>query len=227
MARTETLANLRAQVRERCEVRSQYVSDSALNAMINQSIADLDNLILDVCPDYKLSSNTISVVANDDTYALPSDFYKARGVDYVRSATSRVALRKFNWAERNRYADDGYVFDPGRPENSGYRIVGSNLILFPVPSWSGSVILWYIAAPTKLVSDSDTYDGVAGFEEWVILDCCVKCMAKEESDPAVFLAQKRIIEARIADLANDRDIGEPDRMRDASLERIGVWPLEP
>jgi hypothetical protein len=65
-----------------------------------------------------------------------------------------------------------------------------------------------------MTSDSDTLDGVSGWEEYVITDCCIKALAKEESDPSIFMAQKAALLLRIEAAAENRDAGSPATVSD-------------
>lgn len=217
MARSETLLGLRTQVRSRGEFRPTYISDSELTTMINQSIAEVYDLLVGVSQDYFLTYSDVAVVAGTATYTLPATFYKAFGVDYVRPDGVLVPMSKFMWPER------GNLVRNGAPELTRYRVMGPDLRLEPAPGWSGTVRFWYIPAPTKLVADGDTFDGISGWEEYVVLDCCVKCAAKEESDASVFMAQKAAMAERIRSLGSERDYHEADRVVDVTTTARGSY----
>lgn len=217
MARSETLLGLRTQIRSRGEFRPTYISDSELTTMINQSIAELYDLLVSVNQDYYLSSADLAVVAGTAAYALPATFYKAFGVDYVRPDGTLCPLAKFMWPER------GSLVRAASAELTRYRVMGDNLRLEPVPGWSGTVRFWYIPAPTKLTADGQTFDGIAGWEEYVVLDCCIKCAAKEESDASVFMAQKAAQAERIRSLGSERDYHEADRVVDVQTTARGSY----
>lgn len=72
------------------------------------------------------------------------------------------------------------------------------------------------------MADTDTVDGVSGWEEYIIVDTCIKAMAKEESDPSVFIAQKNALIKRIEEAAENRDIGEPEVVSDSKM-RNSSW----
>lgn len=218
MARTETLANLRTEVRNRGEIRSVYVSDSELNTYINQSIAELYDLLCSMSPDFYLTTSDISVVANTDSYALPATFYRLRAIAYVRTSTDIISLKRMMLNERF-----GWPPTVGSgPETTRYRVTGSNVIFAPIPQWTGTVRLYFIAAPTKLSADGDTFDGISGWEEYVVVDALMKCWVKEESDISPLMAQKAALKARIESMAYDRDEGQTDYVRD--VEDEAHWP---
>lgn len=209
MARTRTLAQLRTEIQNRGDLRSIRHPDAQVDRNINQSIAELYDLLINADPDYYLSSDDISVTSGTANYALASDFYKAVGVDVQDTDSNWYVMRKFNFAERNQLQDTGTERLDAR-----YRIMGSNLRLRPTPAWTGTVRLWYIPAPTVLTSDSDTFDGISGWEEFVIVDGIIKARVKDEEDITDVMAQKQMLIRRIENMAASRDTGEPDRVRD-------------
>lgn len=221
MARTRTLTQLRSEIRDRGDLRSVRHTDDMLTRNVNQSIAELYDLLVSVSPDYFLSSDDISVSSGTANYALVSDFYKCVGVD-VQDSSNWHSLRRFNFAERNQMQQGGGVEKTG----TRYRVMGSNLRLRPTPNWTGTVRLWYIPAPSVLSEDTDTFDGVSGWEEYVIVDCILKAKVRDEEDIQEVMAQKQILVGRIQELAAERDVSEPDRIRDVESERnfeYDIW----
>jgi hypothetical protein len=71
---------------------------------------------------------------------------------------------------------------------------------------------------------TSTFDGVAGWDQWVVWDVTAKCLIKEESDPRFAIAERDAVQGRILREAVSRDDGEPDRVRDTSGENR---PYEP
>ena len=79
-------------------------------------------------------------------------------------------------------------------------------------------INWTSSAPTRLVLSKDRWsylaDGIGGWLEYVIVDSAIKMLQKEESDVAVFMAQKQALIKRIEEMATNRDAGAPSTVRD-------------
>jgi hypothetical protein len=129
----------------------------------------------------------------NDHFALPTDFYKLLGVDVqVSSPGMWVALRPFNFADRNRYA----------VTNSAIPMAGQTLRLFYVPKF------------TPFVLDADTMDGVNGWEEYIVVDAAMKALAKEESDVSVLMARKQALIQRLDAETQNRDAGSPATVGD-------------
>lgn len=220
---TVTLSQLRTQTRQRADMENtQFVSDSELNDYLNASAAELNDLLIGTYEDYRLSTYSISVVAGTASYNLPSDFYKLRGVDLVLdNVGNAVTLKPFNFGERN-----AYMFTPTWNVVGlaylRYHIKDDQIMFVPVPNNASTVKLWYIPCITRMSSDSDTLDGVNGYEEYVIIDAAIKMKIKEESDISELLAQKQAMKMRIEAMAAGRDAGMPEKVSDvtkqASLE---------
>jgi hypothetical protein len=75
---------------------------------------------------------------------------------------------------------------------------GRNFVLQPTPNWSGTVRVEYAKAFPKITSTAQELDLENSWHEWVVLDCCVKVCAKEESDPSVYMAQQQKVLERMA-----------------------------
>ena len=223
MASTSTLLSLRTRARQRADMEgSLFVSDAELNQLINTSVAELYDLLVSVNSEYYLSSQTLTLIPGTDTYSLPVDFYKLQGVDgIIDSQGNAYTLRPFNFAERNNAL---YTTAASGPIVSlRYRLLGQNMRFIPVPSAAGSIKLWYISIPTPLALDTDTFDGINGWEEYVIVDAAMKMLIKEESDVSALMSEKQGLTARINTMASSRDSGTPDRVVDVT--RVNPWDL--
>lgn len=211
--RTETLGNLRQQVLERADERLSRVPATELNTMINQSYAELYDLILSVSPEFRLTHQDITVTSGQATYTLPSDFYRSRGLDVLGTDSRWYCLERFVFAYRN------VVQLVTNREDTRYGVEDNQLRLYPSPTWGGTVRLWYHIAPTRMVADADTIDGVAGWEEYIVLDVCLKIKAKNEEDTTPYQMQLEKVKARITSMASQRDISEPMRI----LPALPIW----
>lgn len=195
---------------------SQFVSDSELNSFINSSANELWDLLVSTVDDYGLTSTNLSIVAGTDTYSLPAAFYKLRGVDVVVDASGNaVTLKPFNFAERNNFA-----FTPTWNlvglAYLRYHIQGNSLRFIPIPNTVQTVRVWYIPVLTQMSADSDTLDGVNGFEEYVVVDAARKMRIKEESDTSALDMEKAALKQRIEAMAASRDQGSCEKIADVS-----------
>lgn len=161
-------------------------------------------------------TSSFSYQIETNRFSLPSDFWQANGCDILDDAGLWANMRRFNWGDRNRLQGTTSVRLGLR-----YRIQANTLLVAPTPGWSatGGLRLWYVPTPTVLSADGDTWDTVAGFDEWIVLACCIMCCAKEGTDASLFAAQLGKCEAMIASVVGKRDVGEGDTIRDVYEER--------
>ena len=141
-----SLSELRLLARQRADMEnSQFISDDEWRRMINRSYSELYDLVVTSAnsEDYFLKSDTISLVNGTDSYDLPTDFYKMRGVD-INSGGTSTPLRRYNFSQRNVGSLYAIASD------MRYHVQGSK-IFFPTPSTIDTVTLWYIPSPKKFL----------------------------------------------------------------------------
>jgi len=219
-----TLLELRDQSRQRADQEdSTFVTDSELNSYINNSIAELHDILIQAYDsEYYLSEYSFQTVADQSAYSLPTDFYKVVGVDLKLNGQNYFTIKKFNFNERNKFDDFG-VWDVLGLSSVRYRIMGDNIRFSPDPDNVTDVRLWYIPVATKLVADGDELADLNAYSEYVIVDAAIKMMTKEESDPSVLLQQKAELKRRIEVAANNRDAANPESVRDIYAENVDFY----
>ncbi len=194
--------------------------------MISQSYKELwDILAQKFGDDYFVATPyTFSTTQNTQFYALPSDFKALLGVDVALNTgdpNAWITLRQFEFTQRNLFNYPNIYTFYG-VTNLKYRLNGNNLMIIPAPTNGLTIRIWYVPRPNQLIADTDTVDAIAGWEEYLVTDACIKALAKEESDVSVFAAQKMALLKRVEEAAENRNIGEPQRVSD--IRRINfAW----
>lgn len=218
-----TLAQLKERARQRSDMEnSAFIGETELTDYINASIAELHDLLISAYgEDYFLSEDDFSTVAGTADYALPTDFYKLRGVDISLNSSDYITAKPFNFNERNRNSDA--TWGSRSATNFRYRLMGSNIKLNPTPQAVANIRLWYVPTATKLVVDADQYDDLNQYSEYVVVDAAIKMLQKEESDVTVLLNQKMALKRRLEEMANNRDIGSPLAIQDIYSENDELW----
>lgn len=209
MARTATLAVLRASVLK----RGQYENSSdinptgdpsLLNEFINEAIAECWDLLVQRWADYYITRANQALVAGTELYALPTDFYKLRKVEIVDSS-SPSGYRRLRPAE----LEASHEFGTPVSWHYKYRIEGGSLVIMPIPAQAETLRLFYIPYAARLVNDSDTFDGINGYEELVIQLAYKRCKEREELDTTPIDREIERLSLRIRDAADGRDATEP------------------
>lgn len=222
-----TVGNLRLECQQRInKENSPFYTTQEWNSMISQSYKELwDILAQKFGDDYFVATPYIyTTTQNAQFYPLPVDFKALLGVDIQLNSNdpnSWVTLRQFEFVQRNLFNYPN-VFTFYGVTNLRYRLNGTNLMIIPAPGGGLNIRLWYVPRPNQLIADTDTVDAIAGWEEYIVTDACIKALAKEESDVSIFGAQKKALLKRIEEAAENRNIGEPQRVSD--IRRINfAW----
>lgn len=202
---------------------SEFVSDSELTAYINNSIAELHDLLIGAyCEEYYMEESQFQSTTGERKYALPEDFYKLRGVDFKLGTNAWATVKRFNFNRRND-DEDGFSIRRTLVPYLSYRLVGSNIMFSREPDQNTTFRLWYYPKSQKLVDDTDQYDDFNGYAEYVIIDVAIKMMQKEESDVRVLASQKSAMKNRIEEMAKNRDANEPDSVSDVYAENLDYF----
>lgn len=222
-----TLLQLRTWARQRCDQENSTLwADSDVNTAINRSIMELYDLIVSAYGDeYYLSSYTNTTASGTASYAILSgidtyDFYKLLRVDMTINGKV-VSLAKFRLADEDSYKWNGN----GTPVR--YRLEGNNVVFVPTPDAAYSFTVYYIPNPVPLSSDTDTWSGVNGWDEYVVVDVAKKMATKEENWELVqaLTADKALLADRVRRMAPARDVGNPETIRITKDEDAFRWDV--
>jgi len=196
-----TLATMRTRVKQRCDQEysdSEFVTTAELDQLINTSYAELYGLL--VRHSLHRTETVYSITATGAaSYALPADIFAVLGVFRVDGTTTKAMMPRHDHRKR----PDTSVTGPAIT----YRVIGSSVEFIPVPT-SGTYEIVYVPTPTTVVEDDDSLDGVLGWEEYVVVDCAIKILQKEESDTASLQRDRERLAARIVDEANHVEMTE-------------------
>lgn len=211
---SHTLEQIRDYCKERADMEeSEFISDATWNLHINNSLAELHDLLVKAYgDDYYLSEHEFTSTADEKEYALPSDFYKLRGVDGYLGGTW-VDVHKFNFNKRNSDLVTSALTQRGT-SNLKYRLAGSNILFSRVPATGTDFKLWYTPQSVVLVVDADEWTDINGYLEYVIVDVAMKVLGKEESDTSDLLKAKAAMYDRLTAMAMNRDANETESVSD-------------
>ena len=133
---------------------------------------------------------------------------------------SWITIRPFEFIQRNLWNYPN-VYTFYGVTNLRYRLNGNNLMLVPITVSGQTLRIWYVPRPNQLKRTTDTVDAIAGWEEYIVADVCIKMLAKEESDVSVFAAQKLALLKRIEEAAENRNIADPSCISDSKQRNFG------
>jgi hypothetical protein len=225
----KTLTDLIAEARQRANMENtQFVTDAEITARINAALGELYDLIIQAdesyyqkqaaftltsAPPTGTSSATIPGTSTTNQITLPTDFYRMYGLD-VTGAPSPIAVRKFNFAERNIQAFLAYT------------LLGSLLEVNPYQRAGNTYTLFYVPLPIYLASGSDALDSIMNpWWEYIAVAAAIDMLAKEESDVSALAGKKAQIAERVSAMAGGR-ADEPDQIPDVTRRTGNRWDYD-
>lgn len=227
MARTFTLANLRTAAKERADMESTaFIADAEWDRYLSSSYTALYDMLVKAQPDFYMHSETLTGVSGTSDYDLAANYYGTVSIDYFDSGTNTYReLRYIQGTERNDYS-----YDSGNGPSIGYHFVYNNTTpsdymvrLLPSPATGESYRHLYIVAPADLTDDADVVDGVAGWEEIIILEAAIKALSKEESPTGALERQLDRIYRRVEEMVENRTMGQAGHVTDARRAADYYW----
>lgn len=229
-------STLRNQVRQRLNIENDTnITDSELDSYLNSSLAELYELIIEANEEYSLKRISFTVDASQDGYTLPDDFWKPLRIDRQIDGNNSYTLTRINIRDENLWAPAlTYLYQTVTAYSTEVNTVGQTILrIFPQSQQAGVYKVLYYPAYQDVDGYVDGYVNLGvppgmHLEEYAIIDTCIKCCLKDETEPSGFMAQKAIMLNRIKSACASRDAGQnmpPPQTRPKWYERgdAGGW----
>lgn len=207
---------------------SQFVDQSGLAGTeliryANMAYKDLYAQIILSKEFYFTTSEDLQVVGSQDTYPLPSNFYKLDGVDLELDTSGRfLTLQPMQFLERNKFRSGlGLTIAPFA-QFFNYILLSNTIRFVPLPSQSNTVKLWFTPEPVVITNLSQTLSIPIGGDEYMSLYMAAMMAAKEVSDPTPFNTKRLEVLDQLKNSLKDRDSGSPHYIVDVTSINSGV-----
>lgn len=229
MARTnlQTLRERAKRVSD--QERSEFIEDSEWNEYINDGYAKLYSTYLQLNEDYFTVRSDFLLVEDQEYYALPSDFFKLKRVDYLPAGdeSTPISVYPFQNEEGNRFKYY-HIFSTNIFQSSyRYRLTGPlEIRLLPTPAGVGNsdtIRVHYIPDFTRLVNDTDEVKTEQVFDEYITLYAAVKAYVKEESVPKDLMTLFKEVEEQVYKTASTRNEAQPKGIAVISDDYQGLY----
>jgi len=247
------LSDLRARVRKEADAGPDTTTgrhtNAEINSMINRSWQDLRSFVCasagGLAEAYlKATTPTTMTVGPLSGYSfgtvpLPADCVEVHGVDLVVTTNDVRSLEPVSWKDRNLYRD---VWGNGTGIPIGFSIynIGTEstttvtagvIAILPAPDRAYTYSIWYVPKWTDLTTDTHVFDGVAGWENWVVWDCVVKLAAADndmQNVAQIAMTERAAAQDRIAQAAAKLQRVAPVRRIDMAARDRGntrMWGM--
>ncbi len=219
MARARTLTSMMTDVRYRADmVNDGHVTDTMLTLWINQGLAELWDYLCKRYPDRYYSTSTFVTVSGTRAYAVPANFYQIRGLD-LQIQGQEIPVPSLTFQERVGPGTGnvlGYYGVPDLRYSVRYNdtLAGMAVYLDPPPTSALTFLLHYIRNIPLLAVGADTFDGVAGWEDFAVEYARALALERSEQDSTPAHAALARVKARINEMASLTDAAEQPKIAD-------------
>lgn len=208
MSSMTTLAELRARVRKEADAGPDTTTgrhtNADINDMINRSWQALRSFVCSNCGNLaeaylKATAPTTMTVGQLAGYSfgtipLPVDCVSVHGIDLTVNTNDVRSLEPVSWKDRNLYRD---LWGSGVGVPIGFSIYNIGvestttvtagvIAILPAPDKAYTYSIWYVPKWTTITTDTFVFDGVEGWENWVVWDCVVKLAAPDNDMQNVY-----------------------------------------
>lgn len=175
---------MRADVRWLADTQSLTLrhTDSDLNRAINQSIQRFRELVSSHSINHYLVSVTKSTTAGATSpYPFQVLDLSAESplVTRVYSVDATVTGTVIPLVAEQFSARADYQGIPGPPAAFA-SMTTYKLAILPAPDSVYQLVIWYLPQLTDLSADGDTFDGIAGYEDWITWDVLLKLIQRDQ-----------------------------------------------
>lgn len=195
-----------------------YIQDLAC-----RGLAALNRITATTNPEFRpVGTTTIVTDGRANSYGLPVDFRSLIAVEYTVDRVKSF-LEPYEWPERPALENNLLVNVGGRAH--GFKLIGSNLDLQPLPAAGHSVQLWYATTalqPSDPATAVDVYDRL---DDYVIWYAAREIAGERENWPRYdrLTTSMGALEGDIRILARSRDLSTPTRITDRrDMRRLDV-----
>lgn len=194
MSRAATLAQLREDVQNQADVAgaTTRTTPSLINRLLNQAVQRFRERISAEGSTHYLTSTTgtLGVGATSpypfyvlDLTGVSPGIVRTYGVD-VTVNSEVISLSHVSFNDRDKY---------GGPNNTDIPAAWSHfsreqLAILPPSSGSYPYVVWYLPVLADMTSDGSSFDGVAGWEEFVTWDVVCRIIVRDQYPTAYQMA---------------------------------------
>jgi len=226
MTRPVTLAALRDGARLRADMESSsFVTDAEVEGYVQASATWLYDLILSAWGErYFFFQDDVTTTVGKSYANLPDDFYRLLKVGWV-SGTATDPIRLEPYQDDEEWSDywgvTGGVWSRNSPPR--YQLRGNRLYLDPDPTSVETLTVQYVPIMPEIDDTGPppvAFEGVNGWDEFIIIDVAIKLRIKEESDVRDLQTERQLQMQRIEQMAPRRDVGRTHKVQRRRARRL-------
>lgn len=193
-----------------------HITSTAVLNLVQYSARRLSGIIRRTDSDYFTTQANLTTQAGINLVSLPANFTDLKQIAWLRSSSDSVPLERASVDQYLDPSEDVRAWS-GAPL---YRLQANALTLYPTPDQAYTLSIVYDTG-IFVSATGDTIACQPGWEEWIVLDCCIRARQREEKDASDFIVMLGKVEADIVKQASTRD-----RFRTAEIRDLwdgGEW----
>lgn len=172
-----------------------YFTETQLLRFINQAQRETQKKLIQAGNNWYLKENTsLTTVANQSDYSLPSDFLKLNRLEVVRNiSTPNETINALSSITLNQKD-----FFPTSGDPIAFYFKKNTLVLTPKPQSSGDTLrLTYTYRVLDLVNDNDVPDVPEEFHDYMAHLATIQCFIKDGRDASLLVSYTKEVEKRL------------------------------
>lgn len=194
MSRTRQLSDLQSDVYKRIDLEgvTAYITPARVTELICQGWARLYGRVCRSGSGFFLKGpETLTLTAAQRYATLPADFYMLRRIDFQVDSSLWRTMDPMNFEEETTFDDGSATGWNGSWPNVGPRFyvqgadgssdTSTRLVFSTAPAAADAARIYYYPIARRLVNPTDTYDGINGWEKYVIDYAAAEIAEQEES----------------------------------------------
>lgn len=220
VSKTQLIASIRQ--RTNTEGATDFCDDIEIGGYLNSAIAAWWDIVLGATwgGDRYQRQHVFATVDGQELYERPKDLYKILSVDLSQDESFSPSspcwsAYPYQKEERNRIRGPAnFAYPWTYNARVFYRWVDKYLSFLPIPDQVFYVRLNYAPTPPLLESAEDTFDSVAGWEEYLVLHASIRVLTKCGPYATIPVLQQQLAEeaARIKAYAPTADTNQAERI---------------
>jgi hypothetical protein len=196
LSRTVTLSQLRTDIRNQADLVGQTArhDDTLLTRLINQSIQRFRERLSAGGVQHYLTNSTGLLTAGAtsgypfcvlDLSAASPAITRTYAVDIDIGGVLKT-LHHVAFEERSRYSGTSIVGEPV----AWCHLQTVSIAIMPAPSQAYNYTVWHLPKLDDLSADGDTFNGVAGWEDWIVWDVVSRLIVRDQYPQAFAMVEQ-------------------------------------
>lgn len=185
------------------DAQHTYFTDSQVSMWINNAQREAQKQLIQAGENYYTRRSFASLVANSDTYILPSDFMKVNKLELLTSGVAPNEVRQqIGFVTLGQL--DRVSMTTGTPYV--YTIRKNCIVIRPIPDSVKTIYLDYTYLVGDMSADTEIPDCPAQYHEYLAVLATIDGLLKDQRDPAPLLAKKDFYLSLMKQDAENRNV---------------------